>query len=74
MQYSRKVVRGSNVLQVMTDVECGAAMQGKSVESGKHVVSSTLIQNSKDAQGRCGVQGSIAADIVCRGTAPEPGL
>ncbi len=74
MQHNHKVIWGSNVLQGITDVEVGAAMQGKSVKLGKHVVSSTLMQSSKDAQGRCGVQGSVAADIVCKGNPPEPGL
>ena len=64
----------SNLLQGITDVEGGVAMPDKSVESGKHVAGSALMQSSKDAQGRCVVQGSVAAEIVCRGNPPGPGL
>ena len=60
MQHSQKVICGSNVVQGITDVKGGAAMQDKSFESFKHVVGSMLIHDSKHAQGRCMVQGSVA--------------
>lgn len=55
-------------------MEGGATMPGNSVESGKHIAGSTLMQSSDHVQGRCVVQGSVAADNVCMINLPGPGL